>query len=456
MLAALIASAGLCAQPAHAQAVTNGPVKFAPGFDISGGSVRGVSALDAQDLDGDGYVDVGVFEGGLHAGGRVTFAWFRSPAKGGQTWTRYAFTLPSPMRPFIGAARFGDVDHDGDYDLVVAMDNHSGTTKSAYIYWLENPRPARAATTAWTVRQVRADLAVDHINDMDLADMDGDGRLDVVVRALDPNQLLIYFQNGPASWTERSLDTAAFGATGEGFALGNLDRQGNTDISIAGHWLQAPSAARTGPYVAHVIDAQYATINANTKEDIADIDRDGRMDVVISPAEGYRDGGNHLLAWYRGPTNPVSATSWQRTVVASNYNGAHTVELADMDGDGDLDLVSGVAWALWGQTQSVSVFYNLGAGAFGNRQTLAAGRGLYSGVVRDLFADGDLDIIGPDTYSGESHPYIYESCANQASPCQGPANVPATPASLPWFVVAAAIALCAWQSVRVQARSVVR
>jgi hypothetical protein len=389
-------------------ALVDGPISFAKAKDVSAGAISGVSALDARDLDGDGLVDIGVFEGGKHAGGRVTFAWFRSPAKpssGG--WTRHDLTLPSPSRPFIGAARFGDVDGDGDYDLVVSMDNHSGGTKSAYLHWLENPRPGAAATTAWTVRKIAGPLAVHHINDMELGDLDGDGKLDVVVRALDPNQLQIYFQDSKSSWTQKVIDSKPFGPTGEGFALGQIDGAGQLDISICGHWLRAPTKPRTGSYTSFTIDAQYKTINANVKEAIGDIDGDGRADVLISPAEGYRNGANHDLAWYKGPTNPSSSTSWKKTVLRSNFNGGHTARLVDIDGDNDLDVVSGVAWSSWGQTRSITIYYNLGGGTFGNAQTVVTGKGLYSGVVRDLGADGDLDIIGQDYYSSASKPYIY-------------------------------------------------
>ncbi|MCA9668820.1 MAG: VCBS repeat-containing protein [Myxococcales bacterium] len=394
------------------RAVVNGPIAISQGRDVAAGAISGLSALDARDLDGDGYVDIGVFEGGKHAGGRVTFAWFRSPTNPASgTWQRHDFTLPSPMRPFIGAARFGDMDGDGDYDLVVSMDNHSGATKSAYIYWLENPRPQSPATSSWTVHKIAGPLTVHHINDMQLADMDGDNKLDVVVRSLDVNQLRIYFTNSKTSFTEKIIDATPYGATGEGFALGNLDRAGQRDIAICGHWLQAPADPRTQSYTAHVVDAQYPTINANVKQAIGDLNGDGRADIVISPAEGYRNGGNHVLAWYEGPANPASASSWTRHVIASNKNGMHTIALADMDGDGDLDVVAGIAWSMWGQQQSITIYFNQGqaSGNFGNAQTVSSSRGLYSGVVRDLGKDGDLDLIGQETYSSTSKPWIYVS-----------------------------------------------
>ena len=383
-----------------AQAVVNGPLTFAAAIDAAGGST-GATALDAQDLDGDGLIDVGVFRGSPRR-----FSWYQSPKTPGSAWTKRPFPQPAIWRGFIGAAKFADIDRDGDYDLVVTMDD---STPSAYIYWLENPRPAQTAQTGtWTIRTIRANLPVRHINDLEVADMDGDGKLDVIFRALQPtNELHVYFQDSKTAWTGKVISAVPYGPTGEGFAVGNIDRSGHPDITICGHWLRAPASPRTQSYTAFGIDVGYKTVNQNTKEDVGDIDGDGDLDVVISPAEGYRGGRNHVLAWYRNPGNPSSVPAWTRTILASNMNGGHTVKLADMDRDGDLDVVSGVTWNLWGQTKSVKVYFNSDRGKFGIVQTVAAGRGLYSGVARDIGNDGKLDIIGQDGYAGSALSYVY-------------------------------------------------
>jgi hypothetical protein len=96
---------------------------------------------------------------------------------------------------------------------------------------------------------------------------------------------------------------------------------------------------------------------------------------------------------------------WKKTVIKANTNNHHTVKLGDMDNDNDLDVVVGVPW----DSQLVQIYYNNGRGSFNNAQTVHSGKGLYSGLVADLGNDGDLDIVGQDTYARESKPWIYES-----------------------------------------------
>ncbi len=379
-------------------------VPFKKEQDVSVGKITGLSALDLADVNGDGRLDIGVFEGGKHGKGGVNFAWLEAPAGAG-AWTQHNLPKPSPFKPFIGAAKFGDVNKDGKPDVVVSMDEHSGAPPSAYIYWLQNP----GASGTWTIHKIASNLAVEHINDMELADMDGDGKLDVVVRSLSPNQLLFFFQDGADAWQQRVFDAKPYGATGEGFAVGDIDRKGKLDVTICGHWLAAPANPRSGAYAAHTIDAGYKAVNANVKEAIGDLNGDGRNDVILSPAEGYRNGKNHVLAWYEAPADPTAV--WTQHVLAKNFNGGHTVRLADIDGDADLDVISGVAWSMWGQTANVTVYRNCG-GVFGKAEVVVSGKGLYTGVVGDIGADGDMDIVGQNTYSASSHPYLYESTAS--------------------------------------------
>ena len=164
------------------------------------------------------------------------------------------------------------------------------------------------------------------------------------------------------------------------------------------------------------IDSNYKNINQNTKEAIGDIDGDGLNDVIIAPAETFRNGGNTHLAWYKNPGN-TSSTNWQRNILLALTNNTHTVKLGDLDNDGDLDVVTGIPWENSVSDISVNAHYNNGSGVFSAPQIIESGKGLYSGVVFDIDNDGDIDIVGQNIFARDSKPYVYENLlARSATP----------------------------------------
>jgi len=157
------------------------PVNFAAEKDVANGGVRGVSSLVVGDLNGDGRGDVVAVEGGKHAGGRKTFSWFAAPTSVQGVWTRHEFGNDSQLRSFLGSVQLADMDNDGDQDLVVSSDNHSGGSKQADVYVYINPG-AGSVTSNWSFHRVTpTTLALHHINDMEVADMDGDGKRDIIL-----------------------------------------------------------------------------------------------------------------------------------------------------------------------------------------------------------------------------------------------------------------------------------
>lgn len=375
----------------HAQ-----PLSFAAPVDVSEGSVQGVSALDVADFDQNGLLDVAVLEGGAHAGGRMTVAWFAQSKTG--AWERHEFGDTAVFDDFIGSARCADMDGDGDPDLILTNDGH--TTGPLQVYFFENP--GREKVTGTWPRHLIATIDGWHANDMRLADIDADGRLDVIIRHKGPDAVQIIFQDADNHWTRK---TAFEGQEGEGLAVGDIDRDGLPDITMTGHWLKTPAAPRTGTYHRFDIDPTYKSVNKATKEEVGDINGDGRLDIVLSPAEHFpKYGGDYyLLAWYEAPPDPTDADLWKRHVIREDFNKGHCLKLADFDGDGDLDVLSAVAW----DEKEIRIYFN-DQGVFKRSQPIIAGKGIYSGAVADMDGDGDFDIVGEDWYAHESKPWYYK------------------------------------------------
>ena len=370
---------------------------FAEPRDVSEGTVSGVSSVDVGDLNNDNLMDVVVLEGGIHAKGRFTLAWFEQTKIG--KWLRHDFNVSIKFDTFMGSARCADVDKDGDIDLIFSNDGHSmGPIK---VYFLENPGKKKVLQT-WKCHLISS-IEGFHANDMRLADIDADSRLDVILRHKNPESVKVIFQNDTNNWETKN---AYEGQAGEGLAVGDINTDGFPDITLTGHWLKTPIGARSETYTRFDIEAGYKKVNPATKEELGDINGDGRLDVLLSPAEHFKKygGDNYDLAWYECPERPEKAMEWQKHTIKTNYNKAHCAKLYDFDNDGDLDILSAITW----DNREIRIFINTD-GTFQSSIKVAEGKGVYSGAVADMDGDGDLDIVAEDKYAGDGKPWYYEN-----------------------------------------------
>lgn len=379
-------------------------VRFAAPLDLASGRIAGVTSLDAGDLNGDGKADVVVLEGGMSAED-PSFVWLQAPAQSGGVWEMHDFTPDLSLKRFLGSARLADMNGDGSVDLVFTSDMHSGETVDADVFVLINPLLNGSLNQKWEVCTVATGLPLHHINDMELADMDQDGKMDIIARSLVPNEIHIFFQDSPTSWVRKSIQTEL--PQSEGLAVGRLNADELPDVSFTGYILRAPMNPRFEDYIRISVDTEYAQVNQNTKEMIGDIDGDGHADLLLAPAEAYRGGKAHDLAWYRNPGGDLSG-EWEKHVILAKTNQLHTAKLALVNDDLHLDVVTGAAW----DPESIRIYYNMGRGEFSVPQVVSEEFGLYTGVVIDFDADGDLDIIGQETYSNKSRPLLYENLSD--------------------------------------------
>lgn len=340
---ALIA-AGLMARAAHAASL-----------DFLGETVAGTQSGDCKaiaDFDGDGLNDLAI--------GGATLVWYRSP-----DWT--AKLIATAVDQFTTDMEAADVDGDGDQDLVVP----DGT---AGVYWWEN----RNAGQAWT-RHLVGTAAGMYTHDVAVGDIDSDGDLDVVGHPLAGN-LHIYRHDG-AAWTARSLATTG----GEGLDLADLNADGRLDIIVSGQWHQAPAGdIITTAWPIWVFDS--GRLGQSLKIEASDLDGDNRPDIVLTPAEGFGD-----IAWYRAPANPQTG-AWARSVLLAGADCFHSLALVDLDGDGWRDIVTAqMHIAVTGPV--VAVYLNAGSATSFTRQVLANASS-HNLVVGDLDGDGRPDLAG--------------------------------------------------------------
>jgi hypothetical protein len=128
------------------------------------------------------------------------------------------------------------------------------------------------------------------------------------------------------------------------------------------------------------------------------------MDIVTARAEGDEHPPVGELVWWEAPLDRAEG-AWIAHTVDASYTSTHNVRLADMDGNGALDIVTAE------QEQSpldrVSVFLNDGRGRF--TEMVLSNDGGHNVAVGDFEGDGDVDILnaGHGFYGGPHAVEIY-------------------------------------------------
>jgi len=300
-----------------------------------------------------------------------------------------------------------DLDGDGKPDIIAA----SAQDGIISIYQNVITNGTLSVSSFAPMRVVLPMLSTSNNSPIDLAiaDVDGDGKLDILATDSDDGVISIFRNIGTNSIiTSNSFSfrvdvMASMGI--RGLAVRDLNEDGMPDIVVGNPQTGTVSILEnlSTPgviYFAPSVDLPAAA--GPVAVAIADIDGDGNPDLVI--ANNGSTNAPVSIFQNTGITGDFSTNSFLPRVDLAGTNSAESLALGDLDGDGKLDIVVGSI-----TNQTVSVYRNwstpgvINTNSFATAVNFAAGGGVTSVALADMDGDRKLDIAfsvnGGDTFS---------------------------------------------------------
>lgn len=288
----------------------------------------------------------------------------------GEYWSEFA-TIPP------------DVNGDGYMDYV------SGDWFNKAIWWRENP----GNNDRWKRHIIDS---TGNVECMMGWDVDGDGTIEIVPN--NPGAPLKFYKllkdkNGKGTGKFEKIPVAP--KQGHGLGFGDINGDGKGDFVISDGWLEAPENPLKGKWLFH---KEFNLGTASVPVLVADVNGDGKNDLIAGQAHGYG------LDWYEQTIDQSGKRIWIKHPIDPFNSQYHTMQWADIDGDGKKELITGKRYRAHngndpGSNDPIGLYYFKWNGQSFTRNTISygpfgigKGTGLYFSIA-DLHNTGRKDII---------------------------------------------------------------
>jgi hypothetical protein len=251
--------------------------------------------------------------------------WFEAP-----NWIRHEISTPrhySPATEFSNSfLNFAlDVNQDGWIDVIrISLPGEEAV-------WYENPKNN---TDHWIMHPILQNVGNESPA---LVDVDGDGRPDILCN--DPIAKEMIWMKSPSKkgdtlWQRFVIGSGNLPGLGRythGLGFADMNGDGRPDVIITKGWWEMPADPKKPNWTFHPAD-----LGADCSQIyMLDVKNNGSKDLLSASAHGYG------IWWHERVKDSTGNETWKHHTIFSGFSQSHGMAMADINGDGYPDLITG-------------------------------------------------------------------------------------------------------------------